>query len=91
LRKILKRVDVRKSELFKNNKLKENLNKFINGKTTNVRVAATVLRVMFAHGTFTPTGTDTVTKSGSEAIHVLSQCILQESNLRFNRWLQQKQ
>lgn len=91
LRKVLERVDTRKSELFDKNKLKDNLNKYINGETNNVRIAANDLRIMVAHGTFTPTGTDSFKKSGAQAISELSQCLLQECNRQFNQWLDQIQ
>lgn len=59
----------------------------MNGKDPNVRVPATALRVMFAHGSFTPTGTDSMTESGTSAVDALSDVLLAQCVQRFNAWL----
>jgi len=42
---------------------------------------------MVAHGSFTPTGTDSLTKAGAEALQRLSDVLLQECERRFGGWL----
>jgi hypothetical protein len=44
--------------------------------TVDVRIPATALRVMAAHGSFTPTGTDSLTKAGAETLQRLSDVLL---------------
>jgi hypothetical protein len=56
----------------------------------DVRVAATALRVMVAHGSFTPTGTDALTKTGADALQRLSDVLLQQCEQRFASWLHGK-
>ena len=53
----------------------------------DIRIPATALRVMVAHGSFTPTGTDSLTKAGAEALQRLSDVLLQECERRFGAWL----
>jgi hypothetical protein len=57
------------------------------GGDIDVRIPATALRVMVAHGSFTPTGTDSMTKAGAEALQRLSDVLLQECEQRFAHWL----
>ena len=49
----------------------------------DIRIPATALRVMVAHGSFTPTGT----KAGAEALQRLSDVLLHECERRFGAWL----
>ncbi len=53
----------------------------------DVRIPATALRVMVAHGSFTPTGTDSLTKAGADALQRLSDVLLKECERRFGAWL----
>ena len=53
----------------------------------DIRIPATALRVMVAHGSFTPTGTDSLTKAGAEALQRLSDVLLHECERRFGAWL----
>lgn len=55
-----------------------------------VQVAATVLRVMVARGSFTPTGADALTKTGADALQQLSGVLLQECERRFGIWLHER-
>ena len=56
-------------------------------KHGEVRIPATALRVMVAHGSFTPTGTGSLTKASSKALQRLSDVLLQECERRFGAWL----
>jgi len=87
LRKVLSRPSADDSGVFSSKGLKKNLDLFMSGDA-DVRIAATALRVMVAHGSFTPTGTDSLTKRGSATINRLSNLLLQECEQRFLNWLQ---
>jgi hypothetical protein len=89
LRKSLAGATANASGIFANRNLKKRLDPFMEGDD-DVRVAATALRVMVAHGTFTPTGTDSLTKAGAHALQQLSDVLLQQCDQRFNAWLGQK-
>ena len=86
LRKSLSRATGSQKDVFSDARLKRRLDQFMTGDD-DVRVAATALRVMVAHGRFTPTGTDSLTKAGAEAIQRLSDVLLQECERRFGAWL----
>jgi hypothetical protein len=87
LRRVLLRPATDPNGLFSQEGLRKKLQLFMNGEE-DVRVAATALRVMVAHGTFTPTGTDSLTKAGADALQRLSAALLKECELRFGVWLQ---
>ncbi|MDH1379128.1 hypothetical protein N5J07_06585 [Comamonas aquatica] len=86
LRKSLSRANRSQNGVFSDARLKQRLDRFMAGDD-DVRVAATALRVMVAHGSFTPTGADSLTKAGAEALQRLSDVLLQECEQRFARWL----
>ena len=86
LRKSLARANGNASGVFSNTRLKQRLVRFMAGDD-DVRVAATALRVMVAHGSFTPTGTDALTKTGADALQRLSDVLLQQCEQRFASWL----
>jgi hypothetical protein len=90
LRRVLRQPAERMDDLLTSHKLKENLQCFQQAGNDNVRIAATVLRVMVAHGTFTPTGTDALTKNGAQTIQCLSDVLLQTCNERFVEWLTER-
>ncbi len=77
------------SGLFSQEGLRKKLHLFMDGES-DVRIAATALRVMVAHGTFTPTGTDSLTKSGADTLQRLSDALLKECERRFGAWLQER-
>jgi hypothetical protein len=87
LRRVLLRPATNSSDLFSQKGLRKKLQLFMNGES-DVRIAATALRVMVAHGTFTPTGTDSLTKAGADALQRLSDALLKECEQRFGAWLQ---
>ncbi len=89
LRKSLSRATVNVNGVFSDARLRQRLERFIAGDD-DVRVAATALRVMVAHGTFTPTGTDALTKTGAAALQQLSDVLLQECEHRLAAWLHDK-
>jgi len=90
LRRALSRPDNDPSSFFSKDGLKKQLRLFMNEESDDVRIAATALRVMVAHGTFTPTGTDSLTKTGAEALQRLSDALLKECERRFGAWLQER-
>ena len=55
----------------------------------NVRVVATALRHLIAHGDFTPTGAGMMTKVGAHAIEQLGNHLLAESERRFAAWFKE--
>ncbi len=90
LRKSLSHATGDANGVFSDARLKQRLDQFMAGDD-DVRVAATALRVMVAHGSFTPTGTDALTKTGADALQRLSDVLLQQCEQRFASWLQGKQ
>jgi len=82
LRGVLTRAGVNSNTLFSHG-LRSRLEEFLNGKTDNVRIAATAIRVMVAHGSFTPSGTDTLTIKGAQTVSRLADLILKEAEKRF--------
>jgi hypothetical protein len=89
LRRVLFRPATDSSGLFSQEGLRKKLQLFMDGES-DVRIAATALRVMVAHGTFTPTGTDSLTKAGADALQRLSDALLKECERRFGAWLQER-
>ncbi len=89
LRKSLSRATGNTNGVFSDVRLKQRLDQFMRGDD-DVRVAATALRVMVAHGSFTPTGTDALTKAGADALQRLSDVLLQQCEQRFASWLHGK-
>ena len=89
LRRVLLRPATNYSDLFSQEGLRKKLQLFMDGES-DVRIAATALRVMVAHGTFTPTGTDSLTKAGANALQRLSDALLKECERRFGAWLQER-
>jgi len=89
LRRVLLRPATNSSDLFSQDGLRKKLQVFMDGES-DVRIAATALRVMVAHGTFTPTGTDSLTKTGAEALQRLSDALLKECEQRFCAWLHER-
>lgn len=45
------------------------------GGESDIRIAATALRVMVAHGSFAPTGGDSLAKAGADALERLSDAL----------------
>ena len=86
LRKVLLRPSADSKGLFAQEGLRKKLQLFMDGDI-DIRIPATALRVMVAHGSFTPTGTDSLTKAGAEALQRLSDVLLQECERRFGAWL----
>ena len=86
LRKSLSRANGSQNGVFSDARLKRRLDQFMTSDD-DVRVAATALRVMVAHGRFTPTGTDSLTMAGAEALQQLSVVLLLECERRFGGWL----
>jgi hypothetical protein len=85
LRNNLKTVSDASDTLFDREELRELLRDFIAGRN-DVRVAATAVRILFAHGTFTPSVTKAMTRRGAEAFHRLADVVLDGSEQRFVNW-----
>ena len=66
--------------------VREQVATFISRKHDNIRVVATALRHLMAHGHFTPTGAGAMTKAGSDAIEKLSKHLVAETERRFAEW-----
>jgi hypothetical protein len=88
LRRTLQKAHLDESGIFTSRGLKKKLSDFMSGTSTDVRVAATALRVMFAHGSFTPTGVDSLSKKGGDAIIELANILHDNCNIKFTRWVQ---
>lgn len=68
--------------------MREKVSIFVDGKDDNVRVVATALRHLVAHGDFTPSGTGAMTKSGAKVIRRLGSLLLIESERQFAAWFE---
>lgn len=90
LRQTLQKAQSEESGIFASRMLREKLAKFMDEKTNDVRIPATAIRVMFAHGSFTPTGVDALTKRGVIALQKLTEIIFLECNQRFSNWVNAK-
>ena len=66
--------------------VREQVAHFASHKHDNIRVVATALRHLMAHGHFTPTGAGAMTKAGSDAIETLSKHLITETERRFAVW-----
>jgi hypothetical protein len=62
---------------------------FTNGEHDDLRVPATALRVLVAHGHFAPSGA-VYTKRNADAVYGLSSRLLAESERRFTSWLDEQ-
>lgn len=87
LRSVLNRAGARKDAIFSKDQLKSRLDDFLKGSTDDVRIAATALRVMVAHGSFTPSGTDSLTVKGSQAISQLTDLMLKTAEKHFANYV----
>ncbi|MBK8536790.1 MAG: hypothetical protein IPL59_17820 [Candidatus Competibacteraceae bacterium] len=83
LRRILNQAGTSKEILFSKGQLKNRLEDFLKGTTDDVRIAATALRVMVAHGTFTPSGTDSLTAKGAQTVSQLADLMLKTAEKHF--------
>jgi hypothetical protein len=69
--------------------LAKQLSAFTNGDHDNLRVPATALRVLVAHGHFAPSSA-VYSKRNSDAVYSLSSLLLAESERLFASWLDNK-
>ena len=83
LRRILNRAGTRKTILFSKEPLRNRLEDFLKGTHDDVRIAATALRIMVAHGSFTPSGTASLTIQGSRAVSQLADLMLKTAEMHF--------
>jgi hypothetical protein len=84
LRRIAKPLPERHVVLSK--KVRQHVAAFVAHEHDNVRVVATALRHLVAHGEFTPTGASVMTKVGVAAVSRLSDHLLSESERQFATW-----
>lgn len=68
--------------------VREQVTAFVSQEHDNIRVIATALRHLMAHGHFTPTGAGAMTKAGSDAIENLSTHLITETERRFVAWFE---
>lgn len=68
------------------NGVRRSVEAFIRCDHRNLRVVATALRHLVAHGEFTPTGNGLLTKSAASTIRSLGICLLVESERQFSAW-----
>ncbi|MEI7606703.1 MAG: hypothetical protein WCJ64_04900 [Rhodospirillaceae bacterium] len=87
LRLSLKKIPIKLDSYVSSATLATNFSSFMDGSHDNIRVPATVIRVMVAHGAFTPTGADSFSKASVNALDRLSEALLNECVTIFNRWL----
>lgn len=87
LRKVLSRAGASKDTLFSKEQIKSRLDDFLKGTTDGVRIAATALRIMIAHGSFTPSGTDSLTVKGAQAISQLTDLMLKTAEKHFANYV----
>jgi hypothetical protein len=83
LRNVLNRAGTSRDILFSKGQLKSRLENFLEERTDDVRIAATALRVMVAHGSFTPSGTDSLTIKGAQIVFQLANLILKTAEEHF--------
>lgn len=67
-------------------KLRRELLAFCDGEHDNVRVVATALRHLVAHGDFSPTGLKAMSKTGANAIGTLAGHLRDECGRQFRGW-----
>lgn len=68
--------------------VRQSVSAFLAHDHNNLRVVATALRHLIAHGEFTPTGNGLMTKSGADALTRLGDHLLAESERQFIAWFE---
>lgn len=86
LRRIAKPLPQRHDVL--STKVQQSVAAFLAHDHDNIRVVATALRHLIAHGEFTPTGVAMMTKSGADAINGLGDRLLAELEQKFAIWFE---
>ena len=76
-------------ETFHSPTLRDEL-KIFQTQPSNIRVAATAIRILFAHGSFTPTGTGALNRRGVVALHQLADGVLNACEQHFERWFEER-
>lgn len=87
MRNILNKPHERMDVIFILGKFRNKLDTFIKGKSNNLMIAANAIRIMEAHGIFTPFGTNTITKKNIQALEKLSELILEKAEQKYNVWM----
>lgn len=68
--------------------VKDQLAEFVCGKNDNIRLPATALRHLMAHGQFAPAGKMALRKNEVEAVETLSGDLIAETERRFASWFE---
>jgi len=68
--------------------MRKHIDEFVRGERDNVRVMATALRHLMAHGHFAPAGKLSLNKAAMWAIEKLSEDLLQATENRFVAWFE---
>jgi hypothetical protein len=71
-----------------NQGVRNQLAEFVQGQNDNIRVPATALRHLMAHGHFAPAGKIGLRKKEVEAVEVLSSNLIAETERRFASWFE---
>jgi hypothetical protein len=71
-----------------NDHVKEQLADFVRGHNDNVRIPATALRHLMAHGHFAPAGKIALRKKQLEAVEKLTQDLILETERKFASWFE---
>jgi len=71
-------------------KIKSHLAEFVNEKNDNIRIPATAIRHLMAHGHFAPAGRIALTKSDVKVVETLSGNLINETERRFVSWFKAK-
>ena len=68
--------------------VKDQLAEFVCGKNDNIRIPATALRHLMAHGHFAPAGKLALRKKDLKAVETLSDALIAETERRFASWFE---
>lgn len=68
--------------------VRKRIDEFVRGEGDNVRVMATALRHLIAHGHFAPAGKLSLNKASTQAVEKLSQDLWEATERRFVAWFE---
>lgn len=71
--------------------MKNRLEDFVRGDTDDVRVAATAMRHLMAHGNLTVNALDMRLKRNQRTVETIAELMLSETENRFGEWLQDRE
>jgi hypothetical protein len=71
-------------------KIKSHLAEFVNEKNDNIRIPATAIRHLMAHGHFAPAGRIALTKTDVQVVETLTGDLISETERKFASWFKSK-